>query len=184
MIVLTTEDRLMTASVDANRALDQQVFDEWPVDLRALFDGSAQATKVGFTASLVTADTSGAHLRTSLLGIGELYAPDSRTLCVALWPQSRAVRAIAQSGRAALTFVHDDTFYQVQLELVPLHADAGALACFTGSIESGEAQRVPYARLTSGITFELEAGREAVLERWQQQIEYLKRAAGDAAAGG
>jgi hypothetical protein len=173
----------MTASTDQNRALDQQVFDEWPVELRALFDGSALESKVGFTASLLTVDESSAHVRTSLLGIGELYAPDSRTLCIALWPQSRAARVIARSGRAALTFVFDEAFYQVQLALVALSADAGGLACFAGTIESGEAQRVRYARLTAGITFDLAEGREAVLERWTQQIEYLKKAAGSAAAG-
>jgi hypothetical protein len=154
-----------------------QIFDEWPVELRALFDGAALESKVGFTASLVTLDPGGGHLRTSLLGIGELYAPDSRALCVALWPQSRSARAIAQSGRAALTFVFDATFYQVQLALAPMQADGTQLACFMGSIESGEAQRVPYARLTGGITFDLEAGREATLERWNQQIEQLKKAA-------
>jgi hypothetical protein len=42
---------------------------------------------------------------------------------------------------------------------------------------------VRYARLTAGITFDLEEGRDAVLERWTQQIEYLKKAAGGAAAG-
>ncbi|AUT67316.1 MULTISPECIES: hypothetical protein [Paraburkholderia] len=173
----------MTASAEQNRALDQQIFDEWPAELRALFDGSALASKVGFTASLLTVDESGAHLRTSLLGIGELYAPDSRTLCVALWPQSRAAQAIARSGRAALTFVFDEAFYQIQLALAPMSADAAGLACFAGSIESGEAHRVRYARLTAGITFDLEEGRDAVLERWTQQIEYLKKAAGGAAAG-
>jgi hypothetical protein len=153
------------------------IFDEWPDELRALLDGTSLESKVGFTASLVTLDASGRHLRTSLLGIGELYAPDSRTLCVALWPQSRSARAIAQSGRAALTFVFDSTFYQVQLALASMKADGTELACFTGSIESGEAQRVPYARLTGGITFDLEAEREATLERWMQQIEHLKKAA-------
>jgi hypothetical protein len=163
-------NRLMTTSTN-------QIFDEWPAELRALFDGASLESKVGFTASLVTLDPGGGHLRTSLLGIGELYAPDSRTLCVALWPQSRGARAIAQSGRAALTFVFDSTFYQVQLALTALPADGSELACFTGSIESAEAQRVPYARLTAGITFELEAGKEATLERWTQQIEHLKKAA-------
>ncbi|MBN3754116.1 hypothetical protein G3N95_14290 [Paraburkholderia sp. Tr-20389] len=173
----------MAASADQTRALDQQIFDEWPVELRALFDGSALESKVGFTASLLTVDESSAHVRTSLLGIGELYAPDSRTLCVALWPQSRAARAIARSGRAALTFVFDDAFYQVQLALVPLSADAGGLASFAGTIDSGEAQRVRYARLTAGITFDLAEGSDAVLERWTQQIEHLKKAAGSATNG-
>ena len=168
----------MTASAEQNRALDQQIFDEWPVELRALFDGSALASKVGFTASLLTVDESGVHLRTSLLGIGELYAPDSRTLCVALWPQARSARALAQNGRAALTFVFEDAFYQVQLVFEPLTGTDGAdggLVCFSGTIDSGELQRVRYARLTGGITFELADGKETVLERWTQQVELLKR---------
>ncbi len=176
----------MTNSAEPVRTLEQDVFDEWPDGLRALFDGTALATKVGFTASLVTVDTN-AHVRTSLLGVGELYAPDSRTLCIALWPQARSARALAQSRRAALTFVFEEAFYQVQLAFEPLgvaDVDAkasGGLVCFAGSIDSGEAQRVHYARLTSGITYELEERKDSILERWEQQIEYLKKAAGAAA---
>jgi hypothetical protein len=169
----------MTDAAGHNSPLEQNGFDEWPASLRALFDGTSLASKIGFTASLVTTDVNG-HTRTSLLGIGELYAPDSRTVCVALWPQARSARALAQSRRAALTFVFEEAFYQVQLAFAPIHAadDAGdGLAYFSGSIDAGELQRVGYARLTSGITFELEEGREAVLERWMQQIEHLKKAA-------
>ena len=93
-------------------------------DVRALLDGSSLADKLGFTASLLTVDANG-HVRTSLLSVGELYAPDSRTLCIALWPQARATRAIAQSGRAALSFVCDAEFYQVQLRVAPLPGVAG-----------------------------------------------------------
>jgi hypothetical protein len=109
-----------------------------------------------------------------------LYAPDSRSLCVALWPQARAARVIAQSGRAALTFVCDEAFYQVQLRLTPLAGvtgDDSGLVYLIGSIDTGEAQSVRYARLTGGITFELEGGGEAVLDRWERQIEHLKQAA-------
>jgi len=168
----------MTASSDRDRALEQDVFDEWPPQLRAIFDGTSLETKTGFTASLVTLDANG-HLRTSLLGVGELYAPDSRTMCLALWPQSRAARTLARGGRAALTFVFDDAFYQVQLDLQPLPGDGGGLACFAGSIDTGEAQRVRYARLSGGITFELEDEQVgAVLDRWKLQIEHLKKVAG------
>ena len=167
----------MTASTDRERSLEQDVFDEWPPTLRAAFDGTSLETKIGFTASLITRDVNG-HLRTSLLGVGELYAPDSRTLCFALWPHSRAARALAGGGRAALTFVFDDAFYQVQLDIEPLPEAGGELACFTGSIDTGEAQRVRYARLTGGITFDLEGERETVLDRWKQQIEHLKKTAG------
>lgn len=164
------------------RPLEQNVFDEWPDTVRALFDGSSLASKAGFTASLMSVDTSG-HVRTTLLSAGELYAPDSRTLCFALWPQARAVRAIAQSGRAALSFVCDESFYQVQLLVTPLAGvagDASGLVYMSGSIDTADAQRVRYARLKSGITFELaQDGEEGavVLDRWEQQIEHLKQAA-------
>ncbi|RKT24988.1 hypothetical protein B0G69_0685 [Paraburkholderia sp. RAU2J] len=173
----------MSDSSAPARPLEQNVFDEWPDAVRALFDGSSLASKTGFTASLLSVDTNG-HVRTSLLGVGELYAPDSRTLCVALWPQARAARAIAQSGRAALSFVCDAAFYQVQLLFTPLAGVAGddsGLVYLIGSIDTAEAQSVRYARLTSGITFELQGQGGAVLDRWERQVEHLKQAA--AAAG-
>jgi hypothetical protein len=169
----------MTDSV-SRRPLERLEFDEWPAAPRALLDGTALASKAGFTASFLTTDASNGHVRTSLLGAGELYAPDSRTLCVALWPQSRAAAVLARSGRAALTFVCEEAFYQVQLQFEPLAPTPGGnsgLAHFIGAIDTGEAQRVPYARLTGGITFELEEGGAAVLDRWEQQIEHLKQAA-------
>ncbi|RDK04660.1 hypothetical protein [Paraburkholderia lacunae] len=169
----------MSDSLTPEPPLELIVFDEWPDAVRTLFDGSSLASKKGFTASLLTVDTNG-HVRTSLLGVGELYAPDSRTLCIALWPQARAVRAMAQSGRAALTFVCDEAFYQVQLRVTPLMAvkgDDSGLAYLIGSIDTGEAQSVRYARLTGGITFELEGEGRAVLDRWERQIEHLKQAA-------
>ena len=168
----------MTDSV-SRHPLEQTVFDEWPAAVRALFDGTSLASKIGFTASLLTTDTNG-HVRTSLLGVGELYAPDARTLCLALWPQSRAAGVLARSGRGALTFVCEEVFYQAQLRfeaLPPMAGETGGLAHFAGSIDTGETQRVPYARLTGGITFDLEEGGEAVLDRWEQQIEHLKQAA-------
>ncbi|OLL29798.1 hypothetical protein BTH42_20375 [Burkholderia sp. SRS-W-2-2016] len=166
------------SSSGAARALDQNVFDEWPANVRAWFDGASLVDKTGFTASLLSVDANG-HVRTSLLSVGELYAPDSRTLGIALWPQARATRAITQSGRAALSFVCDAAFYQVQLRVAPLPAAAGddtGLVYLLASIDTGEAQSVRYARLTGGITFELEGEGSAVLERWERQLEQLKRA--------
>jgi hypothetical protein len=168
----------MTDSAGHNSSLEQNVFDEWPAGLRALFDGTSLAAKIGFTASLVTSGPNG-QLRTTLLGIGELYAPDSRTLCVALWPQARSARALAENRRATLTFVFGDAFYQVQLAFEALRdaqGTEGGLLYFSGTIDTGELQRVRYARLTSGITFELADNKDAVLERWTQQIGLLKQA--------
>jgi hypothetical protein len=177
----------MTAHSSSAHALDSQVFEEWPPELRALFDGTALAEKAGFTASLVTVDAK-AHLRTSLLSVGELYAPDGRALCFSLWPTARAARALREQAaegnggkgraRAALTFVHDAAFYQVQLKNVEPLPDDGELACFDASIDVVEVQRVAYAQLTSGIAFELQGqSSEAVLGRWQRQVDRLRLAA-------
>ncbi|SMG57117.1 hypothetical protein [Paraburkholderia susongensis] len=169
----------MSDSSASSRPLEQQVFDEWPATVRALFDGSSLAQKTGFTASLLSIDANG-DVRTSLLSVGELYAPDSRTLCIALWPQARAARAITQTGRAALTFVCDAAFYQVQLRFAPLASvasDDSGLVYLLGSIDTAQAQSVRYARLTGGITFELEGEGRDVLDRWEKQVEHLKRAA-------
>jgi len=161
------------------RALEQISFDEWPPALRTLFDGTLIETKGGFTASLLAVDDGG-RVRTSLLSLGELFAPDPRTLCFALWPASRAVRAISSTGRATLTFVFDEAFFQVQLEARRVPLDHAPLACFVATIETGELQRVGYARLTGGIGFEQEDG-ETVMARWRAQVEMLKRAASAAA---
>ncbi len=170
---------MMSDPTTRNNALQQQTFDVWPDALRALFDGTSLAGKVGFTASLVTLGKGG-RPRTALLGIGELYAPGPRTLCLALWPQSRAAQALAVRGTAALTFVFDGAFYQAQLDVEPMQlANEAALplACFKGTLAAGEVQRVNYARLTSGIRFELEEEmREAALRRWEEQIALLRRA--------
>jgi hypothetical protein len=167
----------MNDSTPRNHGIENSSFDEWPVALRTLFDGASLETHTGFTASLLAADEG--SIRTSLLSLGELFAPDARTLCFSLWPRSRAARIIAKTGRATLTFVHDEAFFQVQLRVQPAPLDDASLACFIATIETGEWQRVGYARLTSGIEFELEGG-DAVLTRWRAQLETLKAAASKA----
>lgn len=161
----------------SGRAAALAQFEAWPTPLQAWFDGTDLARKTGFTASLITRNVDG-RLGTSLLSLGELYAGDARTLCFALWARSRAAQALAQGGRAALTFVFDAAFYQVQLDVVacPSEAvDVAGLACFAGTIAAGEMQRVPYASLEHGITFLVgEDVRDAVLQRWATQIELLK----------
>jgi hypothetical protein len=171
--------KTMSDSGTGNHRAERLQFDAWPAELQAWFDGNALESKTGFTASLVTRNVDG-RLGTSLLGIGELVAPDARSLRFALWVQARAARALAEGAGAALTFVFEGAFYQVQLEVVPLtsaQAEAAGLACFAATIAAGEVQRVPYARLEGGVTFTLEEHeREATLRRWEQQVEWLKQA--------
>jgi hypothetical protein len=160
---------------DRQIALSRGAFDVWPDELRAWFDGTHLTDKASFAASLVTVDAGG-WARTSLLSIGELVAADAQSLSFALWPESRAVRSLAQGGAASLAFVFDGRFYQVQLRVVPPRTatQGTALAVFDASVESAEWQRVGYARLTSGVTFELDDdAKTAVLARWDAQVREM-----------
>lgn len=170
----------MTHSAEERHATNGGNFNTWPPELLAWFDGTSLAQKIGFTASILTLDVAG-RLGTSLIGAGELYASDARSLCFALWGQSRAARALAASRRATVTFVFDGAFYQVHLDVDTLLSDAASkagLTCFRGIIANGEMQRVHYAQLTSGITFALdERMQDEVLTRWQAQLDLLKASA-------
>lgn len=150
-------------------------FKEWPEALRALFDGSAIENKTGFTASLLAVDQ---HcVRTSLLSVGELYAPDGRSLLIALWPSSRVAKAVSKTGFATLSFVFDHAYFQVQFEVRSV-AGAGPSSLFVATLQFGEWQKVGYARLKHGIEFDFAPEREqATLERWRKQIEVLKQSA-------
>jgi hypothetical protein len=170
----------MTDSPAPQAVLSSQAsFDEWPPELRALFDGALDGAPEGFTLSLCGVDDAG-RVRTALLSAGEVLAPDARRLCFALWPTSRTAQAVAASARATITFVFGDAFYQVQLDARRVPLEDVPLACFVGTIATGEAQRVGYARLTGGITFEL-PDSETVRVRWRGQLDWLKRAASAAA---
>ena len=129
----------MSDSGSGNPRAERLEFDTWSPELLAWFDGRALAEKTGFTASLVTRNLDG-RLGTSLLGIGELYAPDAGALRLALWAQARAARALAGDAGAALTFVFDGAFYQVQLDVAPLvsaQAEAAGLLLVQGGAERG-----------------------------------------------
>ncbi|RQR59495.1 hypothetical protein DIE19_17210 [Burkholderia sp. Bp9126] len=162
---------------DSHRhALEQWTFDAWPPSVVSLFDGNALDRKADVAAQLIVATDDG-QLRTTLLSVGEIYARDARVLLLALWPGSRAARALAQRRAAALTLVDDGAFLQAQLKIEPLEGAFGGLAGFAATIAHGDAQRVGYARLATGVTFALEGACSAVLERWQHQVEHLRRAA-------
>ncbi|KMZ11505.1 hypothetical protein BHUM_05532 [Candidatus Burkholderia humilis] len=146
-------------------------FDAWPSALRVRFDGTFAHTDDGFTALLSAVDDT-QRIRSVLLSAGELFAPDAHRLCFALWPASRTAWVIIASARATLSFVADDAFYQVQLNARHVALDDAPLACFVATIENGEAQRVGYARLTSGITFELaDAEPVRALARTARMVE-------------
>ena len=144
-----------------------------------------------FTLSLLTTGTDGWPV-TSLLGPGEAFVIDAARVRIALWSSARANANLAREERATLDFIFDGCFYQLRLRAIgraPLELAAdvpsgGAghtLVCHELVLVEGEAQRVPYAELTSGIRYRLTgdaAARRETAERWRMQQAALAAFAG------
>ncbi|MBV9168939.1 MAG: pyridoxamine 5'-phosphate oxidase family protein [Chloroflexi bacterium] len=149
---------------------------ELPPHVSALLDGSELASRVGLTFLLLTTDAAGwPHV--AMLSVGELLATEPSKIRAALWLSSSSSRNLERTGRAVLASVLDSAGYYVRVRAERLgDVDVGVdgrLAAFSFAIEDVQEDVVTYARLTSGITFELEQP-ERVLPRWGRTIAALR----------
>jgi hypothetical protein len=147
-----------------------------PDKLQALFAGTDLAAGVGETFLLLTVDGDGwPHM--AMLSVGELLAAVPSTLRAALWLHSTASRNLTREGRGLLALVQDGAGYYLRCQAVrgadlDLGED-GRLAYFELRIQDVLEDAVPYAVLTSGMTFKLHEP-EQVLARWQRTIDALR----------
>jgi hypothetical protein len=145
---------------------------EIPQRVRELFDGRELAEKVGLTAQMI-AGTDG-WSRAALLSVGEVLM-SGEVVVLTMWAGSRTATAVRESGRGVLLVVADEAVVRIALDVTEL-PDAEAVTgrtTFRATVASVEQDRVAYARVTSGIGFELE-DPQPVVERWEQQIELLR----------
>jgi flavin reductase (DIM6/NTAB) family NADH-FMN oxidoreductase RutF len=147
-----------------------------PPILRTFFDGTALESKVGTTALLVTASAAGRpHL--AMLSAGELLATSDTSLHLALHRNSGTGRAVAETGQCLLSVVLEGVAYQLLLHARAADVDdpsAASTAYFRAEIEECKEERAPYARLTSGITFEL-VDPPSTLALWSHKLDVLAR---------
>ncbi len=169
----------MSASGALRPTLEPGVFAGLPQAIRMLFDGEQRQAMPGFTLALHSVDPEG-RVHSSLLGLAEIWAPPRLApaspdqLRLVLWPAARSVANLTRTSRAALACVLDASFVQIQLCAVQRLPDAMGLARFCCEIERVEAQRVAYAHLRSGITFELDDVSGEVEARWAAQLAALR----------
>jgi hypothetical protein len=152
-----------------------------PGAVAGLLDGADLESRVGLAFELITAGADG-WPRVALLGAGELLAPrhDPTTVLLALWPGSQTTANLERAGRALLAVVHDGAAWRLGLEARRL-ADLEApepRAVFEARLASLQRDEVPYARLVSGISFEL-PDPGPVVARWRATVDAL-RALGEA----
>jgi hypothetical protein len=153
-----------------------------PTDVVALLDGNDLDARVGFTIELLTVDAE-SWPGVALLSAGEALALDDSTVRLALWPGTRTTANLTRTGRGVLAFVHDGAAYTLRLETCRAAdlVEPAPLAVFDGRVAAVRRDEVPYARLESGITFDL-SDRPAVVTRWRSTIGELRRHPGCAAA--
>jgi hypothetical protein len=148
-----------------------------PAELQSLFDGRDLARKVGETFLLLTTDDDGwPHM--AMLSVGELLLVNANELQAALWLHSTATKNLERTGRGLLTVVADGAGYYIRLSArreddLDVGSD-GRLARFDLTVEDVQEDRVEYARLTSGVRFEL-PDPESVVSRWRHTLEALQR---------
>ncbi|MQA86963.1 MAG: hypothetical protein GEV03_20615 [Streptosporangiales bacterium] len=115
--------------------------------------------------------------RQAMLSLGELVVVDDRHLRLGLWSSSTTTRNLTARGRATLTAVLEGTGLSIRLSVRREEdltlAGGGDLACFTATVEEVTADEVPYAELTSGVTFRLR-DRDAVQRRWTETRAALR----------
>lgn len=139
----------------------------------ALLDGAELAGKAGVTFQVITVDDeSWPHV--ALLSVGELLVPTGDVLLVALWPSSRTTANLKAHGRATLTFTAGGAQWLARLH-VNYVAEIGepARSAFRATLDELRRDEVPYATLTSGITFAL-VDPDEVLPRWERTLAALR----------
>jgi len=148
-----------------------------PAELKSLFDGRDLARKVGETFLLLTTDEDGwPHM--AMLSVGELLLVNDSELQAALWLHSTATKNLDRTGRSLLAVVADGAGYYVRLSTQRQGdldlGDDGRLARFDLTVEDVQEDRVDYAKLTSGVRFEL-PDAQSVVSRWEHTIEALRQ---------
>lgn len=154
--------------------MSRSIGNKLPAILFADLDGDRLEDKVGLTFLLVTfGDTGWPSI--ALLSAGEVVAPTDSTVRLGLWPGTTAASNLVASGHGTLAVFAPGRAHYVRLTVKPV-ARVGArgtpVAMFNGEVDDVLQDEVAYARLISGIMFEL-AEPAKVLVRWQSTVAEL-----------
>jgi hypothetical protein len=109
--------------------------------------------------------------RQAMLSLGEIVVLDAEHLRLALWPGSTTTHNLCARGQATLTTVMDGSGIAIRIlahrqqDLTP--SGSQTLASFTADVREVTVAEVPYADLTSGVTFRLH-DPDTVHNRWEQ----------------
>ena len=146
-----------------------------PQSLARLLDGNGLDHKVGETFLLITVSSDGwPHV--AMLSVGEIIALTPTSLAMALWRGTTTGSNLARDGKALLVVVLDGAGHYIEMtteyrRTMAVHgSELDRYACEVSRVLVDE---VDYARLTSGIVFEL-PDQERVVSHWRETVATLK----------
>jgi len=153
--------------------------DALPEAVRRRLDGDDLSSGIDLTVLLLTVDPEG-WPRVAMLSVGEVLATGARTLRLALWPESSTTANLTRSGRATLAVVEGGAgwyFLCSARRRADLVLPRRCLASFELRVEKALEDVVPYAELTSGVTFRL-TEPERTLATWAETLAALRGSPG------
>jgi hypothetical protein len=149
---------------------------ELPDTLIDLLSGTNLPAKVGETIMLITvSDTGWPHV--AMLSVGEVAARSPATVTVALWPGTETGDNLRRRARGTFVVVRDGAGHYVEASVLAcdqLDVDGVSVDRFECQVERVLVDTVDYARLTSGITFDL-PDHHAVVDRWERTVRTIMR---------
>jgi hypothetical protein len=145
-----------------------------PAAVCSLLDGTGLPEKVSVTVLLATVTPDG-WPNLAMLSPGEVLVADPRTVRLALHATSGTCGVLRASGRGLLSVVADGAAYRVRLRArsVPRPPVLGPDELFVATVEQVAEDRVPYARVTHGIGYDLQ-DVDATLTRWAAKLARLR----------
>jgi hypothetical protein len=145
-----------------------------PAAVRILLDGFSLADKTSTTVLLATTTADG-WPNVAMLSPGEVLATDPTSLRIALYANSKTCRSLRADGRAVVSLVADGAAYRIRISArhVPEPPIPGADELFLATVAEVTEDRVPYARVTHGVEYELE-DVAATLARWEEKLRRLR----------
>lgn len=144
-----------------------------PAPLVHYLDGTDLLTKTQ-ALRLSTVDEEG-WPHAALLSAGDALALPSGTLRFVLFPQSTTTKNLERDRRVTVTLSVDGAMCELRMRCRRLDHSATEvpLALFEATLVETRVHEAPYAAVSGGVTFALHEP-DAVLPRWQRQIELLR----------
>jgi len=146
-----------------------------PSEVAAYLDGTDLLSKTQAVRVSTVDDEGWPHA--SLLSAGDLLAIPPARIRFLIFRESVTTRNLLRDERVTATISFEGGMWELRFRarrMAEASPDA-SLACFEAMLETARFHAVPYASVTTGVTFALNEP-EVVLPRWERQIRALRDA--------